>query len=160
MTSSPTFLFSSARPMGEVVEIFPVATSDSSLVTSLYSHFFVLGVVEDLDGRSEAHFVVGDVVHVDHGQVGEALAELADARLDELLALLGHVILGVLAEVAEGGGLLDLFGKFVDQLVFERVDFFLQFSLDCVCHGLRPGSGHYTPGFRLPASGFGLPIFE
>ena len=71
-------------------------------------------------------------------QVGEALAELADARLDELLALLGHVVLGVLAEVAEGGGLLDFFRKFMDQLVFKRVDLFLQFSFDLLCHGLQP----------------------
>src|SRR3974390_89554 len=35
--TSPTFLPSSARPMGEVVEIRPLVTSDSSLVTSLYS---------------------------------------------------------------------------------------------------------------------------
>src|SRR5579871_3096665 len=35
--SSPTFLLRSARPIGLVVEILPVATSDSSLVTSLYS---------------------------------------------------------------------------------------------------------------------------
>ncbi len=105
----------------------------------LVFHFFVLGVVENLDSRTKAHFVVGDVVHVDHGQIGEALAELADARLDELLALLGHVILGVLAEVAEGGGLLDFFRKLVDQLVFERVDFFLQFSFDCVCHEITAG---------------------
>src|SRR6478735_10816036 len=34
---SPTFLFSRARPMGELVEILPAVTSDSSLVTSLYS---------------------------------------------------------------------------------------------------------------------------
>ena len=70
-------------------------------------------------------------------EVGEALAELADARLDELLALLGHVVLGVLAEIAERGGLLDLFGKFMDQLVFERVDLFLQLSLDLLSHCVR-----------------------
>ena len=91
--------------------------------------FFVLGAVVNLDGRSQAHFVVGDVVHVDHGEVGEALAELADARLDEFLALLGHVVFGVLAEVAERGGFLDFFGKLVDQLVFERVDLVLSFRL-------------------------------
>ena len=77
---------------------------------------------------------MGDVVHVDHREVGEALADLADARFDELLALLGHVVLGVLAEVAEGGGLLDFLGQFVDEFVFERVDFVLQFSFDCVSH--------------------------
>ena len=36
VASSPTFLFNNARPMGDVVEIFPAPTSDSSLVTSLY----------------------------------------------------------------------------------------------------------------------------
>ena len=34
------------------------------------------------------------------------------------------MILGVLAEVAEGGSLFDLFGEFVDQLVFERETLF------------------------------------
>src|SRR5262249_15269671 len=34
---SPIFLFSRGRPIGEVVEILPAATSDSSLVTRLYS---------------------------------------------------------------------------------------------------------------------------
>src|SRR5580698_5115311 len=53
MTSSPTFLFNNARPMGEVVEIFPVATSDSSLVTSLYciSSFLVLSKTLTVDPR-------------------------------------------------------------------------------------------------------------
>ena len=113
--------------MGEVVEILPAATSDSSLVTILYSISCILGAVENLDGRAKSHPVMGNVVHVDHREVGEALAELADARLDELLALLSHVVLGVLAEVAERGGFLDFLGKLVDQLMFERVDFVLQF---------------------------------
>jgi hypothetical protein len=39
------------------------------------------------------------------------------------------VVLGVLTQVAERGGLLDLFRKFVDQLVFERVDLFRSFRL-------------------------------
>jgi hypothetical protein len=40
------------------------------------------------------------------------------------------VVFGVLAKVAEGGGLLDFFGKLVDQLMFERVDLVGQFSFD------------------------------
>src|SRR3954454_13973314 len=100
----------------------------------LIFQFFVLGCVKNLDARAQSNFVSGNVIHVDHGEIREALAQLADARLDELLALLGHVVLGILAEVAKRGGLLDLFGKFVDQLVFKRVDLFLQFSFDCVCH--------------------------
>ena len=68
-------------------------------------------------------------------RIAETLAELANTRLDELLPLLGHVILGVFAEVTERGGLLDLFRKFVNQLVFERVDLFLQLAFDLICHG-------------------------
>ncbi len=95
---------------------------------------FPLGVVVDLDGRSETDPIVGDIVHVDHGQFSEALAELADACLHEFLTLLGHVVLGVFAEIAEGGSLLDFLGQLVNQLVFERVDLFLQLSFDSVCH--------------------------
>ena len=36
LTTSPTSLPSSARPIGEVVEILPLAASASSLVTRLY----------------------------------------------------------------------------------------------------------------------------
>src|SRR5579863_2203123 len=117
----------------------------------LIFHLLILGIVVHLYRGTEANSVLGDVVHVDHGEVGEALAELADARLDELLALLGHVIFGVFAEVAEGGSLLDFLGKLVNQLVFERVDLFLQFSFDLIGHemrrrGLRLGLRYYTPG--------------
>jgi hypothetical protein len=40
--------------------------------------------------------------------------------------------------------------------VFERVDFFLQFSFDELCHGLlatglRQGLTHYTLGLRVAA---------
>ena len=66
--------------MGLVVEIFPAATSDSSLVTSLYSTSSFFGVVIDLDGRSEADLILRDIVHVDHGQFGQTLAQLAQTR--------------------------------------------------------------------------------
>ena len=121
----------------------------------LVLHLFILGVIKNLDGGTKAHFVVGDVVHVDHGQIGEPLAELADARLDELLALLGHVVFGVLAEVAEGSGLLDFLRKLVNQLVFERVDFFLQFSFDCVCHEITAGLQSLYAGLWALGFGFG-----
>src|SRR5438270_1217954 len=53
VASSPTFLFRSARPMGLVVEILPAATSDSSLVTSLYSisSFLVLSKTFTVEPR-------------------------------------------------------------------------------------------------------------
>ena len=99
--------------------------------------FFILGAVVDLDRGTQPHLVLGDVVHVGQGQVGETLAELAEARLDELLTLLGHVIFGVLAEVAESGGALDFFGQLVDQFVLERVDFFLQFFSKLISHACK-----------------------
>src|SRR5579863_498443 len=124
----------------------------------LVFNLFFLGAVVHLDGRTKAHFVVRDIVHVDHRQVGQPLAKLANARLHELLALLGHVILGILAEVAKRGGLLDLFRKFMDQLVFKRVDLFLQFFLNKLCHGftkagLRQDFRYYTPCLSVPAPG-------
>ena len=100
----------------------------------LVFHFFVLGAVEDGHGRAEADFILGDIVHVDQRQVGEALAQLADARLQILLALLGHVILGVLAEVAHGDGLFDLFGDIEGQFVFERVQFVAKLLFDLFRH--------------------------
>ena len=95
---------------------------------------FILRAVVDLDGGTETNFVLGDVVHVGQREVGEALAELAEAGFDELLALLGHVVFGVLAEVAERGGALDFFGKLVDEFVLERVDFFLELLAELVGH--------------------------
>jgi hypothetical protein len=138
ITVSPTFLLSKTAADGRGGGNLSGGYVGFLAGDDLVFHFLILGAVVDLDGRTQAHFVVGDVVHVDHGEVGEALAELADARLDELLALLGHVVLGVLAEVAERGGLLNFFRKLVNELVFERVDFFLQFSFDCVSHSLHP----------------------
>ena len=142
ITVSPTFLLSRHAADGRGRGNFSRRDVGFFAGDQLVLHFLVLGAVEDLDGGTEAHFIVGDVVHVDHRQVGEALAQLADARLDELLALLGHVVLGVLAEVAERGGFLNLFGKLVNQLVLERVDLFLQFSFDGVCHSLIHSRTH------------------
>jgi hypothetical protein len=109
MAVSPTFLFSRARPIGEVVEI---CRRHVGLLAGheLVFHFFILGAVEDGHGRAEADFILGDIVHVDQRQVGKALAQLADARLQILLALLGRVILGVLAEVAQATAFLSSLG--------------------------------------------------
>src|SRR6266567_3671526 len=96
----------------------------------------ILSTVVNLYRRAEANFVLGNVVHVDHGKVSQTLPKLAYPGLDELLALLGHVVLGVFAQVAQGGGLLDLLGEFMDQLVLEGVDFVLQFSTDLLSHFL------------------------
>ncbi len=90
----------------------------------------VLGGVEDDDGGAEADFVAGDVVEVDHGELAHALFELAEARVDEDLALLGHVVFGVFGEVAEGDGFFDLRGEFGGELVFESFDLIFEGLFD------------------------------
>ena len=67
--------------------------------------------------------VARNIGHVDHGQVGHPLLQLSQPRAHELLPLLGHVILGVLAEIAHSHGLLQFLRQFVIQLVFEDRDF-------------------------------------
>ena len=103
----------------------------------LVGDLLVLGGVEDHDGGAEADLVAGDVVEVDHGELAHALLELAEAGVDEDLALLGHVVFGVFGEVAEGDGLLDLRGEFGGEFVLESLDLLFESLLDvfhgCVC---------------------------
>ena len=122
MTMSPTCLPISERPMGEVVEMSPLLTSDSSDGDELVLELLVLGGVEDADGGAEGDPVMGDVGEVHQGELGHALLELAEARVDKLLALLGHVVLGVFAEVAERRSLLDLLRELVSKLMLEVPD--------------------------------------
>jgi len=62
------------------------------------------------------------------------------------------------AEIAEGGCLFNFFRKLVNQLVFERNNFFLQFSFDLIGHGItarlediirRAHARRSAPGFRF-----------
>ena len=85
----------------------------------------VLGVAEDevvvllrlrrlvLDGDLGAHAdrIGRDLRLVDGRELGEALREVTEARLHELLALKGGLVLRVLTEVAEFDGLPDLVGE-------------------------------------------------
>ena len=68
---------------------------------------------------AEAHLVAGNLVEVGDGERGGAPVELADARLEELLPLLGRLVLGVLAQVAVLARLQDLLGKEDLELVVE-----------------------------------------
>src|ERR1035441_6536181 len=54
----------------------------------LVFHFFILSAVVDGHRRTETDLILGDVVQVDQREVRQALAQLADARLQVLLALL------------------------------------------------------------------------
>src|SRR6266567_4236087 len=49
----------------------------------------ILGTVVNLYRRAEANFILGNIIHVDHGKISQPLPKLPHAGLDELLALLG-----------------------------------------------------------------------
>jgi spore maturation protein SpmA len=65
-----------------------------------------------------------DVGEVDQRELRHALLELSETRIDELLSLLGHVIFGVLTEVAERSRLLDLLRQLVLELMLHLSNLF------------------------------------
>ncbi len=79
-----------------------------------------------------------DAREVDGGDFAEALPEVADARLHELLAGERGVVLGVLPEVAELFGALDLARQVDAQLGLQLVQFALELLLDAFGHFLFP----------------------
>jgi hypothetical protein len=134
---------------------FPVRDIRFLASDQLVFDLFALIVVVDFDGRAQADFVPGNIVHVRERQVSEPSAELAKSCLDELLALLGRVVLGVLAEITQGHGLLQFSWELVTELVLQSVDLFLELLLNMLCHTGK----NYKPrlGSGLQASGTGLP---
>ena len=101
----------------------------------LVGELFFLGAVEDDDGGAIADFVAGDVIEVDHGELAHALFKLTEARVDELLALLGGVVLGVFGEIAEGDRLLDLRRQLRRELALQQLNLFFQSLLNMIWHG-------------------------
>jgi spore maturation protein SpmA len=65
-----------------------------------------------------------NIGEVYQGEFRHALLELAEARVHKLLALLGHVVLSVLTEVAERSSLLDLLRQLVLELMLHLPDLF------------------------------------
>src|SRR5262245_9683211 len=84
-----------------------------------------------------ARTVPGDIAEVQQPEVAQAFFELADARVDETLPLLGVFVLGILGEVAMRPRDRNFLGQLDVQLVFELVDLFLQLLLH-----LRDRVGH------------------
>src|SRR6185312_10430314 len=117
----------------------------------LVLNLLVLGYVVNGHRRAEGGAVPGDIGEVDERQLSHTLFELAEARVDELLALFGHVVFGVFAQVAHGHGLLDLGGQFVSKLMFKLVDFFQKLLLNLFGHDSLSidGCRISTAGFRL-----------
>ena len=86
-------------------------------------------VLADGELRSESGAVVRNPIHVHQLDFGYALLEHRDARFDEPLAFLRGVIFGVLAQVTELTGALNLLGQILRQFLLEHGDFLLE-SLD------------------------------
>src|SRR4051812_44913150 len=94
------------------------------------------GGVLERDGGAQPHLVPRDLVEVHEAQRAQPAMELADPGLQEALALLGRLVLGVLAQVAVLARALDLLGKLDLELVVERPDLFLE-PLLYVDHSVR-----------------------
>ena len=85
-------------------------------------------------------------------QVSHALLELAQPGAHKLLPLLGHVVLGVLAEVAHRDSLLQLFGQLVIELVFENGDILCELLSDVFRHtseSMPSGDGTYPKAWMI-----------
>src|ERR1035437_3031383 len=120
----------------------------------------VLAGLENHHARAEAALVVGNVDQVDQRQLAHSLLQLAEAGVHEDLALLGHVVLGVLAQVSERDCLLDLRRQLGCEFTFQQPDFFFEPLLNMVWHGAfrnlleqssgcRAGSRHLRTGFLM-----------
>lgn len=76
-----------------------------------------------------------DVFEVDHAELAHAAFELAQAGVDELLALLGGVVFGIFGEVSEGDGLFDFGGELGGEFVFELANLLFELFFDVFGHG-------------------------
>src|SRR5579875_3751912 len=83
-----------------------------------------------------------DVRKVHQRELRHAPFELPQARVYKLLALLGHVVLSIFAQIAEGSRLLDFGGQLMGQLVLELLDIFEEFSLDVFGHRCSISAAH------------------
>jgi hypothetical protein len=68
---------------------------------------------------------VRNLAEVDHRQFGQTLLQRVHLGVDKPLPLLGRVIFGILAQIAVFARSEDFAGKFVAELVFQRVQLFL-----------------------------------
>src|ERR1700722_18466069 len=131
----------------------------------LVSDLFVFGDVEDHYRGAKRNPVPGDIGQVDQGEFPHTLLELAQTSVDEDLALLGHVVLGVLAQIAQRSRLFDLDGQVVGELVLQLAYLFFQLFLNMFRHLAndpsvadggpeeleQPGAKHdYTTELRPP----------
>ena len=75
-----------------------------------------------------------NVGQIHERKLGHAPLELAEACVHKFLALLRHVVLGVLRQIAHGHGLLDLGRQFVSKLVLKCSNLFEKLLFDVIGH--------------------------
>src|SRR6185369_12078504 len=120
-------------------------------------------LVAHVDGRAEPDLVVRDLGDVDGRQLAQALPELAEAGLHELLTLERSLVLAVLAQVAHLDRFPDLVGERDVELELELLDLVPKLLLQLFDHGApdfvttikgdaRPGAGRRISAF-YPAGG-------
>ncbi len=145
-TVSPSSWFRRHFPIGDDGEIRPIVGSASSGVTISKTISSPVSVWRTCTMEPSPTFPLRDLVEVDEGERGHAAVKLADARLQEALALLGRLVLRVLPQVAVLPGLQDLLGELHLQLVVERLDLLLEPLLDLQHLRLRPRNHGYYHG--------------
>ncbi len=84
--------------------------------------------------RSEARAIGRNAIEVDHRDLADTLLEHGDTRIDDILALLRRFVLGVLAQVAQFAGALNLLREIDLQLALQRGDLVVEFLEDPVLH--------------------------
>src|SRR6185369_9959217 len=92
-------------------------------------------LVAHVDGRTEADLVVRDLRDVDGRQLAQALTELPETGLDELLPLESSLVLAVLAQVAHLDRFPDLIGKRDVELELELLDLVPKLLFQLFDHG-------------------------
>ena len=100
--------------------------------------------------RAEAGAILRNAIDLDQRDLGDALLQHADPRLDEPLPLFGRLIFGVLAQVAELAGALDLLRQLELQLVVQRLDFVFELLDQPILHRIPSRSGNRTTVLSFP----------
>src|SRR5688500_17060115 len=99
------------------------------------------------DPGAEPHSVERDLGHVDRRELAQALVELTEASLDELLALERGLVLAVLTQVAHLDRPTNLVGERDVELVLETRSLQRQLFLQFFNHGSRGCDDKYgAPG--------------
>src|SRR6267142_1200503 len=104
----------------------------------LVGDFLVLVHIQHHYLRSQGDTVSRNLVEVDHRQVRHPLLELTQADPDEILTLARGLIIGILAEVTQGGRRFEGPRQFFPQFLFEGLNFFFKLFLNVATHEIRP----------------------